>query len=137
MAEQITQQQSLEVRLGSDVKFPISGSFQVVKGIDLLLQDIQLLLLTVFGERVGRPGMGSGLKNQLWENIDAVAISAPGAIKTALNKFEPRINILSVAMVEMNRNTGLLLFRIQFIVKSTDTVVNLVFPMRVGSQLVG
>jgi phage baseplate assembly protein W len=125
---------SLATRLGSDLSFPINGSFQPISGMDLLIQDIQLLLLTLPGERVNRPTFGCRLKNQIWENIDTAASNGAHDIKAAINKFEPRINLLSVDS-NINRNTGLIIFSINFVVSSTSTAANLIFPLRVGTQL--
>lgn len=129
-----TVEESLKVRLGSDLKAPISGSFTAISGLDVLLQDIQRLLLTVPGERPMRPEFGCGLGNLVWENISSALISGKAAIREALERFEPRITVTNVTGTA-NNNTGLLTFNIQFIVKANDTSVNLVFPFRVGTQL--
>lgn len=126
--------QSLTSRLGSDLKFPIMGNFQPISGVQLLLQDIQQLLLTMPGERVFRPTYGCYLRTQVWENMASVQVSGAAAIKTALQAFEPRITVLDVSSTA-NENTGLVTFNIQFLVNTTDNVLNLVFPFRVGQQL--
>lgn len=126
--------QSLTIRLGSDLKFPISGSFQPISGMDLLLQDIQQLLLTIPGERVFRPTFGCHLRDQLWENMSQAELNGAASIKAALDEFEPRITVTNVDS-QTNENTGLITFNIQFVVNSTDTAVNLIFPFRTGTQL--
>ncbi len=127
-------QSPLEIRLGSDLKFPIEGAFSSVSGINLLLQDIEQLLLTIPGERVFRPEFGCDLRAQVWENFSDVAINGVAAIRTALETFEPRITVIDVTY-ESNENTGLISFNIQFVIIATDTPVNLVFPFRAGTQL--
>lgn len=129
-----TKAESLTIRLGFDLKFPIVGNFQPISGLDLLLQDVQQLLLTVPGERVGRPTYGCNLRNQIWENIDQAYINGAAEIRAALGKFEPRITVTAVNG-QINRNTGLIVFTIRFIVKSTDTAVNLIFPLRTSQQI--
>ena len=126
--------QNLIDRLGSDTIFPISGSFSPISGMDLLIQDIQLLLLTVPGERAGRPTFGCNLKNQIWENLEDARATGLATIKEALDKFEPRITVLGVTG-EINTNTGLIVFNIQFIVDTVDSPINLVFPFRTGTAL--
>lgn len=126
--------QTLKERLGSDLKFPIAGSFEPTEGLALLIQDIQLLLLTVPGERVQRPTWGCPLRTYLWENIDDVVIKAPTVIKNTLQQFEPRIIVTSVSGTP-NYNTGLIVFKIRFTVKATNSPVNLVFPFRSGTSL--
>jgi len=129
-----TAQESLDIRLGNDCKFPINGNFQTIKGLEVLLQDIQTLLLTMPGERVGRPDWGCGLKALVWENIDDAAVKGTGIIKESLDKFEPRI-IVSGVQSAINRNTDLISFIIRFSIKSTDTSINLVFPFRTTGQI--
>jgi len=125
---------SLKIRLGSDLKFPIAGSFEPISGLDLLLQDIQQLLLTIPGERVQRPTFGCSLRAQIWENIDYAQVAGAAAIREALDTFEPRITVTDVSGTS-NRNTGLITFNIQFVVNNSDTTVNLVFPFRTSTQL--
>jgi len=134
MANITSNDESLKIRLGSDLMFPISGDFKSVSGLDLLLQDIQQLLLTIPGERVNRPDFGCNLRDQVWENMDAAEVNGAGAIRQALENFEPRITILDVNSTS-NYNTGLITFNIQFIVNDSDRSVNLIFPFRVGTAL--
>lgn len=129
-----TQSESLKKLLGSDLKFPIVNNFEPISGIDLLLQDIQLLLLTLPGERVGRPDYGCNLRNQIWENLDEALNNGISDIQDALEKFEPRISVLNVTG-EINKNTSLITFNIQFLVNTIDSPINLVFPFRVGTSL--
>jgi|SRR3990167_3282546 len=134
MAKIKSTEESLTIRLGSDLKLPIDGNFEAISGMELLLQDIQQLLLTIPGERVNRPDFGCFLRNQIWENIDSAAIKGAASIREALDTYEPRVTVLGVAYT-LNRNTDLISFNIQFIVNSTDTAVNLIFPFRAGTAL--
>ena len=134
MAKINSKQQSLKERLGSDLKYPITNNFEAVSGIDLLLQDIQRLLLTVPGERPNRPDFGCQLRNQIWENIDTAAQNGAVSIREAIDRFEPRITLINVTS-SINRNTGLITFNIQFNINNDDSILNLVFPFRMGTQI--
>lgn len=125
---------NLKNRLGSDLKFPIEGNFESTSGVELLLQDIQRLLLTIPGERPMRPNFGCNLRNQIWENMEAARTQGAASIREAIELFEPRVTLIGVNS-SANDNTGLITFNIQFVVNSTDTALNLVFPFRVGTQL--
>lgn len=127
-------QESLRQRLGQDLKFPIAGNFETVEGIGTLLQDIQTLLLTIPGERVGRPEFGCELRRLVWDNIDTAASQGADSIKTALSLFEPRIEVTSVTF-QLNRNTGLINYFVKFNILNTDTVLNLIFPVRGSEQI--
>lgn len=120
--------------LGSDLQFSINNNFIDITGIPLLLQDIQILILTLPGERVFRPDFGCNLRNQIWENIDTAAINGCSSISTAIRKYEPRVNLLSVKS-SINYNTGLVVFAISFLILGTDTIQNLVFPYRTSTAL--
>lgn len=126
--------ENLNERLGSDCRFPINGNFETISGIDLLLQDIQQLLLTMPGERVNRPEFGCYLRAMIWENIEVAAEQGAASIRASLTNYEPRITVLSVTS-EINNNTSLILFNINFLVNATDTSINLVFPFRAGTAL--
>lgn len=127
-------QPSIKDRLGSDLKFPIVGNFEPVSGIPTLIQDIQQLLLTSPGERVFRPNFGCKLNSMVWENIDSVSENGAAEIKAALTLYEPRITVTQV-ISNVNRDTGLVIFGIKFIIKNTDTQVNLVFPFRTSAVI--
>ena len=66
MAVKITSTKSnLDERIGSDLRFPIVNAINPVAGLDLLIQDIQQVLLTIPGERVHRPEFGCGLRQHI------------------------------------------------------------------------
>lgn len=126
--------ETLKSRLGSDLKFPIVGSFEPIDGLALLIQDIQLLLLTVPGERVQRPTFGCPLRTYIWENIDDLINKGPSVIKKTLQDNEPRITVDSVSGIP-NYNTGLVSFKIRFTVNATNSPINLLFPFRSSTAL--
>lgn len=134
MATIKSKEESLKARLGADLKFPINMNFESISGVELLLQDIQQLLLTIPGERVNRPDFGCNLRNQIWENISIASEQGAAAIREALDRFEPRITVIDVSST-VNENTGLITFNIQFLINSTDSAVNLIFPFRAGTAL--
>lgn len=134
MANIKSKEDNLKERLGSDLRFPIVNTFNSVAGLDLLIQDIQQILLTTPGERINRPDFGCNLRNQIWENITTAAVQGEASIRSSLDKFEPRITVTNVTST-INENTGLITFNIQFIVNNTDTALNLIFPLRIGTQL--
>lgn len=129
-----SKEESLKIRLGSDLKFPINKNFEPINGVDLLIQDISQLLLTIPGERVYRPEFGSLLNNQVWENMDTAADNGASAIRSSLEQFEPRITIQDITSTR-NDNTGLIIFNITFLINDTDESLSLIFPFRVGTQL--
>lgn len=120
--------------LGKGLKLPINGKFEPQEGVDKLIEDIQGLLLTDFGERVMRPEYGCGLPSRIWENLDEVADIGTTDIIDAINKFEPRVSLIEVVPT-INRTVGAIFFRIRFIILETNTEANLVFPFKPASQI--
>jgi uncharacterized protein len=120
--------------IGSDTELPIDGTFTVVNGIPLLLQDIQQLILTNIGERLNRPTYGCMINSRIWENIDQTANQGVLDITDAINNFEPRVTLLGVTST-IYRNDGFVLFSVRFIVNATNEPLNLVLPFRSSSEL--
>ena len=84
----------------------ISTSFQVnpltydliaIKNETAIARSIRNLVLTYQGERFFNPILGSKVSRLLFENVDEITASAiQEEIKTTINNFEPRVNLLSV-----------------------------------------
>lgn len=134
MAKIKSTKENLKQRLGSDVQSPLSSNFKPISGTELLIQDITQLLLTIPGERPGRPDFGSGLKTLVWENIEKSVVDGEAEIRTAIIQFEPRVSIIDIISTP-NSNTGLILFNIIFRINNDDNQFNLVFPFRTGIDL--
>jgi phage baseplate assembly protein W len=113
--------------LGRDLKFPIKGKFASVSGIDTVNQDIQILLLTVPGERVQRPEYGCRLYTRVWSNLEDIAQNGLSDIRDAIRAFEPRVQLLRVNSA-VDRDRGAVLFTITYNVVGENNPRNLVFP---------
>lgn len=115
--------------LGTDTRFPISGKFQKVEGLDTVIQDLELLISTVPGERVNRPEYGCALYTRVWDNIDDVARIGLADIRTAIETYEPRVELLSLG-ASIQRDAGSITFNIKFRIVNTNSAANLVFPFQ-------
>jgi phage baseplate assembly protein W len=84
----------------------ISTSFQVnpltydliaIKNETAIARSIRNLVLTYQGERFFNPILGSKVSRLLFESVDEITASAiQEEIKTTIQNFEPRVNLLSV-----------------------------------------
>lgn len=119
---------------GKGLKLPVNGKFEPQEGIDKVLEDIQALLLTDFGERVMRPEYGCGLTSRLWENLDEAADIGTSDIIEAINRYEPRVTLIEVVPT-IDRALGAIFFKIRMIILETNTEANLVFPFKPASQI--
>jgi len=92
-------------------------------------QSIALILRTAKGERVMRRDFGSGLQTLVFEPMSAVTIfRVQHEVQDALQRFEPRIDVRNVNVKGDPTRQGVLLIDIQYRVRSTDTIFNLVYP---------
>lgn len=119
--------------LGQDTICPIVGTFKPSKGMSEVNQCIQLLIATVIGERVMRPEFGCRLYTRVWGNIDDVASEGLNDIREAIQNFEPRVDLISVNS-RIFRDEGQVLFAVEYKIKDSNVVENLVFPFQTAVQ---
>ena len=92
-------------------------------------QSILLILETATGERVMRPSFGAGLQTIVFSPIgSATAALVQHQVTDALTNFEPRIDVLGVQVTQSSSEPGLLQIDLQYRVRQTDTMFNLVYP---------
>jgi phage baseplate assembly protein W len=111
------------------VRPDVRGRIGMVRGSDTIERSIRLILQTVKGERVMRPEFGSDLHLLVFaENSPTTAGLAEYYVRTALARWEPRVEVLEVRMDWSEMNLGKMLIEIDYRVKATNDVRNLVFP---------
>ena len=112
------------------------GDIVLTKAEKNIQQAIWVILATAPGERVMRPDFGCGIHQLVFAVNDASTI---GRVKQetqhALTLWEPRIDVIDVS-VELRGGGEVLLININYRVRSTNNLFNLVFPfyLRGGSQ---
>ncbi len=119
--------------LGAGIAFPLRVDAQGEVTINSLeahvRQSILLILRTDKGERVMRPDFGAGLGKLVFSPITAVtAALVQHEVKDALIRFEPRIEVLKVEVRDDAERQGVLLIEMEYRVRRTDTIFNLVYP---------
>ncbi|WP_298439049.1 GPW/gp25 family protein [Geobacter sp.] len=119
--------------LGAGVGFPLAvdgeGRLVMTRLEEHVRQSILLILRTMKGERVMRPDFGSGLDSLVFSPVGAAtAALAEHEVKEALIRFEPRIEVLSVRAATDPQQQELLLITLEYRVRRTDTLFNLVYP---------
>jgi phage baseplate assembly protein W len=91
-------------------------------------QSIWIILGTAKGERVMRPDFGCGIYDLVFEvNNPTTAARVSHAVHDALLFFEPRIDVLDVE-VRPDVDGTVMLISIDYQVRATDNVFNLVYP---------
>jgi Bacteriophage baseplate protein W len=118
--------------LGKGWRFPIEvdrgGSIARAEYEDSVRQSIWVILGTAKGERVMRPDFGCGIYDLVFEvNSPTTAARVSHAVRDALLFFEPRIDVIDVD-VRPGEDGTTMLISIDYEVRATDNVFNLVYP---------
>ena len=122
--------------IGSGLAFPLAvdrrGSIALARDEQDIDQAIQLILGTAPGERPMRPEFGCGVHDFVFDSIDANTIgNMEQAIREALLRWEPRIDVTDVKFDASEAVNGLLTINIEYKVRATNTDRNLVYPFYV------
>lgn len=120
--------------LGSGWAFPpefdkITNENKVVSAEDDINESLYILLSTTPGERVMRPAFGCGIKSMVFESItESILTMMKDLITKAILFFEPRITLNSIDINTELVNQGTLLIQIFYMIRSTNTRSNMVYP---------
>lgn len=119
--------------LGRGVAFPVEpddfGTLSEVAGETDIEQSIRIILGTAPGERVMRPQFGCGIHERVFDTIDTTTRTLiEDDVRDALIEWEPRIEVQSVDATDAPGERGKLHIEIDYLVRSTDTDSNLVYP---------
>jgi phage baseplate assembly protein W len=122
--------------IGSGLAFPLQvdrrGGIALARDEQDIDQAIELILGTAPGERPMRPEFGCGVHDFVFDTIDANTIGRmEEAIREALDRWEPRIQVLDVGFDLSQADSGLLTIDIGYQVRATNTERNLVYPFYV------
>jgi uncharacterized protein len=109
-------------------KHPVTDDLIVVKDKAAIAQAIQNLLFTRIGERMFQPNLGSRLLNLLFEPLDnATAALISLEVREVLERYEPRISVLSVLVYPDSDENGFQVELSYSIVGRQDTPVAVEF----------
>ena len=76
---------------------PISNDLIGVKNDTAIARSIRNLVLTTPGERFFNENLGSRVSETLFENVDEISAAAiQDEIEETINKYEPRVELMSV-----------------------------------------
>lgn len=90
---------------------------------------LQILLSTRLGERVMLPGYGCNLEELLFSPLNlTLKTYVIDLIKTAILYHEPRIDVKKIDIDPADELNGVLLINIDYIIRSTNSRMNMVFP---------
>lgn len=116
---------------------PRAGKIAFVEYEDDIRQAIFIILETPAGERVMRPEFGCGIHELVFTSLDSTTLQRiRSEVQDALRRYEARIDVLSVNVDEAATTEGKLIVEIEYRVRKTNQVGNIVFPFyfREGGQ---
>jgi phage baseplate assembly protein W len=122
--------------LGSGIAFPLQvdrrGGIALAHDETDVDQAIQLILGTAPGERPMRPEFGCGVHDFVFDTIDAGTVARMETeIRSALDRWEPRIEVSELDFDLDGVDRGELLINIAYRLRATNHMRNLVYPFYV------
>ncbi len=124
----------MENFLGVGWSFPIQRDestrrFVTAEYEECIRQAIEIILGTALGERVMRPDFGCAIHDLVFSPNDASTRGlAESHVLEALQRWEPRIEVLSVKTSVGGVAGEIVLISVEYSVRSTDNRFNLVYP---------
>ena len=125
--------------IGAGLAFPMqvdaTGGIALVRREREIEESIHLILGTAPGERPMRPEFGCGIHDFVFASADgATAGQIAYEVRTALGRWEPRIDVEEVAVSIDAEVDGLLYVDIHYAVRGSNDPRNLVYPFYVIPQ---
>ena len=110
--------------------FDSSGAeVQMLTGADDIQSSLQVLLSTRLGERVMQPLFGCNMDVMLFDLLDTtLKTEMKNLIEKAILYFEPRIHLEKIDIEAKDDLNGVILITLDYIIRSTNTRGNLVYP---------
>jgi phage baseplate assembly protein W len=119
--------------VGAGWAFPVrtdaTGSVALVRRDREIQEAIRLILGTSPGERPMRPEFGCRIAEHVFGLADAATAGQIAQdVRAALDRWEPRIDVLDVSIAFDRVDAGTLYIDVRYSVRDTNDVRNLVFP---------
>jgi phage baseplate assembly protein W len=108
---------------------PRTGLVASVAYEEDIRQSILIILETAKGERCMRPDFGCGIHDLVFTSLDSTSLQRiRSEVTDALTHFEARIDLLNVNVDSQAALQGELLVEVEYRVRATNQLGNLVFP---------
>lgn len=109
----------------------------MVSDAEDIQQSLQILLSTRLGERVMQEEFGCDLLHVLFEEIDQSLINTlKRLITNAILYHESRIELNKLDISESNDKAGLLLIRLDYTIRGTNSRFNMVYPFYINEATI-
>ncbi|HLW29688.1 MAG TPA: GPW/gp25 family protein [Brumimicrobium sp.] len=120
--------------LGTGWSFPpefSKSSEMVVMSSDEkdIKESLEIILTTRLGERIMKPNFGCNIEEALFKPLNLTLVTdMKNRIENAILYFEPRIDVNNIDLDDSNETDGILLIKVDFTIRSTNTRSNMVYP---------
>lgn len=120
--------------LGKGWRFPVgvdatTGRMLMSEGEDDIAEAIRIVLMTSRGERVMRPGFGSGLSEYAFSGLDETTLRLlESDAREAIVVWEPRVKDVEVRAETDPSEPGRIRLSVDYVVRSTNNLFNQVYP---------
>lgn len=120
--------------LGPPAAEPTEQRIELAREERSIRESILLIVGTARGERIMRPDFGCGLHELVFEPNDSMtAARASSEVRESLIDWEPRIDVLNVQVTADGVERNKLLISVDYRIRSTNSVFNLVYPFYLES----
>jgi phage baseplate assembly protein W len=122
--------------IGAGWAFPLrvdsTGGIGLVARVSEIEEAIRLIIGTAYGERPMRPEFGCGIHDYVFAPADATTAGRIAyEVFHALERWEPRIDVIDVEVDVAEGDEGTLYVDITYAIRGTNDPRNLVFPFYV------
>jgi len=122
--------------LGTGWSYPVGtdnqGNVRMEDGEDNVEKSVRMILGTAKGERVMRPEFGCEIHDLVYSSLSPTTLNRiEESVRTALVRWEPRIDVESIDATPDSSNPGRVLIEIEYWVESTNSRSNMVYPFYV------
>ena len=106
-----------------------TGGLVMTSSFEDINKSLEILLSTRLGERIMLPEYGCNLEELLFQPLDiTLKTYIKDLIKTAILYHEPRIDVKKISLDNTNELEGIVHITIEYIVRTTNSRGNMVFP---------
>lgn len=125
--------------LGQGLAFPLQtnprGELALARGDQDIQQSIRIILGTMPGERLMRPEFGCRIHELVFAPRDpATEGLAIYYVEQALGRWEPRIELQEVIVVDDPDHDGAMLIEIKYRIKATHDERSIVYPFYLSGE---
>jgi Bacteriophage baseplate protein W len=122
--------------VGTGISFPLRfdahGGLRLSEGEESVHDAIAIILGTAPGERPMRPEFGCRVHELVFDSVDALTAGRiERDVRVALDRWEPRIDVLEVRVNSGRAAAGRLDIDIDYRLRASNDVRNLVYPFYV------